>query len=198
MTSNKTQIGWYRFLYIIIWPLIKIFYPHKCYGVEKVPREGAVILCPSHSNLADPFFVSMAFGIRVFMHHLAKDDTRNIPILGWIMSRMGSIFVDRDEQDINAYRSCIRVLKEGEILMAFPEGTRVHGDEVVPAKTGVIRMAAKTGAAIVPVYMPRDKKIFHPFKVVFGEPYYIKNAARGDYEHLAQELMDKIWALGKE
>ena len=79
--------------------------------------------------------------------------------------------------------------------MLFPEGTRVHGDDVVEPKTGVIRMAAKTHAPIVPVYLPRDKKIFHPFKFVFGEPYYIENAGKNDYERLAQELMDRIWAL---
>lgn len=193
----KEQRRWYRFLYIVIWPWVKIFYPCKCYGVENVP-EGPAILCPSHSNLPDPFFVSLGMGIRVFVHHLAKMGTEKIPVLGWIMQRMGSIFVDRDEQDIEAYRSCIKVLKAGEKLMVFPEGTRVHGDDVVPAKTGVIRMAAKTHVPIVPIYMPRDKKIFHPFKVVFGEPYYIENARREDYERLAQELMDKIWALGRE
>ena len=193
----NNQRRWYLFLYIVIWPFVKLFYPCRCYGRENIP-EGAAILCPSHSNLPDPFFVSLGMGINSFMHHLAKEESRKIPVLGWIMEHMGSIFVDREEQDIDAYRSCIRVLKAGEKLMVFPEGTRVHGNDVVKPKSGVIRMAAKTHVPIVPIYMPRDKKIFHPFKVVFGEPYYIENAGRNDYDRLAQELMDKIWALGRE
>ena len=56
-------------------------------------------------------------------------------------------------------------------------------------------MAVRTGAPIVPVYLPRDKRLFHHVDIVFGEPYTIEKAAHSDYEPLAQELMDKIWAL---
>ena len=190
----KQQERWYHFLYILVWPIVRIFYPCKAYGVENIPK-GACIICPSHSNLPDPFFISLAMGWDSFIHHMAKASTRKIPFFGYVMEKMGSIFVHRGEADIDAYKKCIRVLQAGEKLMLFPEGTRVHGDDVIPAKTGVIRMAAKTKVPIVPVYLPRDKKIFHPFKFVFGTPYYIENAGKNDYERLAQELMDKIWAL---
>ena len=190
----KKQKRWFHFLFILVWPLVKIFYPCRYYGVENVP-DGPCIICPSHSNLPDPFFITLAMGWDGFIHHLAKDDTRNIPFLGFVMEKMGSIFVHRGEQDIEAYKQCIRVLQSGEKLMVFPEGTRVRGNDVVPAKSGVIRMAAKTGAPIVPVYLPRDKKVFRPFTFVFGKPYYIEKAGKNDYDRLAQELMDKIWAL---
>ena len=118
-----------------------------------------------------------------------------LPRLRWILEKIGSVFVRRGESDIEAYKSCLRILKGGEKLLAFPEGTRVHSDTVLPAKTGVIRMAVRTGAPIVPVYLPRDKRLFHHVDIVFGEPYTIEKAAHSDYEPLAQELMDKIWAL---
>ena len=190
----KKQKRWFHFLFILVWPLVKIFYPCRYYGVENVP-DGPCIICPSHSNLPDPFFITLAMGWDGFIHHLAKDDTRNIPFLGFVMEKMGSIFVHRGEQDIEAYKQCIRVLQSGEKLMVFPEGTRVHGNDVVPAKSGVIRMAAKTRSPIVPVYLPRDKKLFHRIDIVFGEAYYIENAGHADYEPLAQDLMDRIWAL---
>ena len=63
------------------------------------------------------------------------------------------------------------------------------------AMTGVIRMAARTGAPIVPVYIPRDKKAFRRVDVVFGEPYTVGRAGHADYEPLARDLMDRIMAL---
>ena len=192
--EQKRQFRWYHLLFAIAWPIVKIFYPHKVYGVENIP-EGPCIICPLHSNLPDPFYVSIALGWNTFCHHMAKYETRKIPVLGWIMEKMGSIFVHRREQDIDSYKASVRALQAGEKLMIFPEGTRVHGDDYVPAKTGVIRMAATTHAPIVPVYMPRDKKLFRSFDLVFGEPYYIEKAGKKDYERLAQELLDKAWAL---
>jgi len=195
--QQRAQRRWYHFLFAIAWPIVKIFYPNKAYGLENVP-EGPAIICPLHSDLPDPFFVSIAMGWNTFCHHMAKHTTRQIPVFGWIMMKMGSIFVHRGEQDIESYKASVRALQAGEKLMVFPEGTRVHGDDFIPAKSGVIRMAAMTHAPIVPVYMPRDKKIFRPFPLVFGEPYYIEKAGKGDYDRLAQELLDKIWALKRE
>lgn len=190
----RSQRRWFHLLFVLVWPIVKIFYPCKAYGVENIP-EGAAIICPSHSNLPDPFFITLAMGWNGFIHHMAKIESRKIPFFGYAMEKMGSIFVHRGEQDIDAYKQSIRVLQAGEKLMIFPEGTRVHGNDTVEPKSGVIRMAAKTHAPIVPVYIPRDKKIWHPFKIVFGEPYYIEKAGKNDYDRLAHELMDKIWAL---
>ncbi len=184
----------YRRFYAFCKPLVRLLYPFRAYGMENIP-EGRAVLCPLHSNLTDPFIVAVAMGDRHTCHPLAKDDTRQIPILGWIMEKIGCIFVRRGESDIDAYKSCIRVLKNDEKLLAFPEGTRVHGDTLLEPKTGVIRMAAKTHSPIIPVYLPRDKKFFRKIDVVFGEPYYIENAGHDDYERLARELMDRIWAL---
>ena len=192
--EQKKERRWYKFMFIIAWIPMHVLFPCRMIGVENFP-DGPAILCPSHSNLQDPFYISLALGIKRFCHHMAKEDTRKIPFLGYIMYKMGSIFVDRDEQDINAYKKSIRVLQAGEQLMVFPEGTRVRGNDYVAPKTGVIRMAAKTHVPIVPIYLPRDKKVFRRTTFVIGEPYYLENARRDEYEKLACELMDKIWAL---
>lgn len=194
MNENESRRRWFRFMYVLSRILLGWLYPIRVYGRENVP-EGAALICPNHSNNVDPFLVCLAMGKSVFCRHLAKIQTKSIPIFGRIMEKLGSIFVNRGEQDIDAYKQCIRLLKGGEKLMVFPEGTRVHGDAVVEPKSGVIRMAAKTGVPIVPVYLPRDKKIFRPCPIVIGEPYCVQNAERGDYDRLAHELMDRIWAL---
>ena len=184
----------YRWLYYFCWPLVHLLYPYRVRGVENIPA-GAALICPLHSNWPDPFIVAVAMGRQNRIRPLAKEKAKKVALFRWVMEKIGSVFIHRGEADIDAYKNCIRVLKGGEKLLAFPEGTRVHGNDVVPAKTGVIRMAAKTRTPIVPVYIPRDKKVFHRIDIVFGEPYYIENASHADYEPLAQELMDRIWAL---
>ena len=82
--------------------------------------------------------------------------------------------------------------------MLFPEGTRVRGEDTVAAKSGAVHMAARAGVPIVPVYIPRDKKLFRTSRVVIGEPYYIKVENRSEIDNLAQDLMDRIWALGEK
>ena len=190
MTKEK----WYRLVYDILRPLGALFYPQEFYGLENIP-DGPAVFCAPHSNFIDPILISFALGRRRYVHHLAKAETKSLFIFGWVMKKVGSIFIRRGESDIEAYKSCMRVLKAGERLIVFPEGTRVHGDAVVKPKSGVIHMAVRTHVPIVPIYIPRDKKIFRKVPTVVGQPYYPEYKGRDDYDRLADELMERIWAL---
>ena len=189
-----TREGLYRFLYRIGDPLSRILYPHTYYGRENVPDGPAIIIAP-HSNAPDPILVSLALGDKHYVRHLAKAETRKIPFLNWLMKKAGSIFIRRGESDIEGFKQCIRALKAGDKLMIFPEGTRVHGSNTVPPKIGAFRLAAKLHVPILPVYIPRDKKVFRHMDVVIGEPYYVEADAHADYNALAREGMDRVWAL---
>ena len=186
--------NWYHLIYDILRPIGWLIYPQKFVGRENIP-EGPAIFCAPHSNIADPILISFALRRKTYVHHLAKIESRKIFIFGWLMEKAGSIFVRRGESDIESYKQCLRVLKAGEKLIVFPEGTRVHGDRVVEPKSGVIHMAVRTHVPIVPVYIPRDKKLFHKVPTIIGKPYYPEYTEHGDYDRLAKELMDRIWAL---
>ncbi len=186
--------NYYRFAYYVTWPFVELLYPHEYIGRENIP-DGAAIICPNHSNALDPIVVSQAIGKETFVRHLAKSGIKKVPFLGWYMKKCDSIFVNRGESDIEAYKTCVNALKNGEKLMIFPEGTRVHGDSIVQPKSGAVRMACRANAPIVPVYLPRDKKLFRKIKVIFGEPYYISKSPHMDYDALSNDLMQRIWSL---
>ena len=135
MTKEK----WYRLVYDVLRPIGALLYPQKFYGLENIP-EGPAILCAPHSNVADPILISFALGRKTYVHHLAKAESKTMFIFGWLMKKAGSIFVKRGERDIDSFKQCMRVLKAGEKLIVFPEGTRVHGDAVVEPKSGVIQI----------------------------------------------------------
>lgn len=188
--------GFYLFAYYVTRPFVAMLYPHEYIGRENIP-EGAAVFCPDHSNALDPILVSLAIGKEHYVRHLAKSDLK-VPFLGWYMKNSGSIFVKRGESDIEAYKECVNALRAGDKLLVFPEGTRVHGNNVVKPKSGAVRMAIRANVPIVPVYVPRDKKLFRRTRVVFGEPYYAQRTGDKTYDDLADELMEKIWALRDE
>ena len=145
MTKEK----WYRLVYDVLRPIGALLYPQKFYGLENIP-EGPAILCAPHSNVADPILISFALGRKTYVHHLAKAESKTMFIFGWLMKKAGSIFVKRGERDIDSFKQCMRVLKAGEKLIVFPEGTRVREGDVSHPHVGAVTFACRTDAPIVP------------------------------------------------
>jgi len=189
--------NWYKLVYAVTRVFCWILYPQKTMGRENIP-DGAALFCANHSSGFDPLMLAYAVGSGHYLRIMAKAELRSVPVIGWLLHKAGVIFVKRGERDIDAFKSSMRALKSGEKMAIFPEGTRVRGEETVAAKSGAVHMAARTNTPIVPVYIPRDKKLFRVNRVIIGEPYRIKVENREDYDGLAQELMDRIMALGEE
>jgi 1-acyl-sn-glycerol-3-phosphate acyltransferase len=187
----------YLSAYCVLRPLSALLYPQRQRGRENIP-EGACIVCANHSNYIDPILVAFAFGRRRFIHFMAKKELFRIPILGWIMRRCEAVSIDRGKNDINGIRDSLKYLKRGEKLLIFPEGTRVSDNDSVAAKNGAIRLASKLGVPILPVYVPRKKRVFCRIDIRIGEPYRITAAAHEDFDKLSTELMDRIADLGRE
>ena len=108
--------------------------------------------------------------------------------------------IKRGKADVAAIKTAMKYLKDGELLLMFPEGTRHQDGEFGDAKTGAAMLALRTGVPIIPIYLPAEKKWFRWNPVVFGEAYYPK-APEGrkptpeDYHAVADDLMERIEAL---
>lgn len=192
----------FRILRGIVEPVFSgVMYPQRTLHQERIP-EGACIICPNHSTLADPPMACLAVPKKYPVHIMAKKELMEIPVLGQIFDAVGTFGVDRGNSDINAIKTAMKVLKSGRKLLMFPEGTRVEEKGAGSAKTGVIMLAMKTGAPLLPVYMDHEKRLFHKTNVVFGEPYTIKpagkRATQAEYEAGAEELLRRIYALEDE
>ena len=189
----------YHFIYNLLWIIAVLLYPTRCIGREKVP-EGGCLICANHSHALDPLFLAVGITKKHYLHFMCKKELMSVPIVGWWIRRVGSFAVDRSGGDINAIRTAMRLLKNGEKVMIFPEGTRTDTDDAVSAKTGAIRLAARLHVPIVPVYIPREKKLFRKVVVRVGEPYYV-DCSTGDHEAFTAEadaLMERISALHRE
>ena len=191
---------WYRVCYWIC--RIGLFFWHpslRVTGLSNVPA-GRVILCANHSGMADPIWLLLALNSPKMIRILAKQELRQVPVVGWVMEKFRIIFVRRGEHDAPAVDECVRALREeNDRLLVFIEGTRCNGSKHVRAKTGAVRMALAADAPVLPVFITRNKTPFCPIEVKFGHPYRIEDVSAEDSQachRAADELLAKIYTLG--
>lgn len=191
----------YTVLYCIIWPFFNLVHPCRPIHRERLPQ-GGVILCPNHTRLSDPLFVLFALGLSVKPQIMAKSELKKLPLLGWLLGKAGVFYVDRGKSDVAAVKHSLQCLKRGETLLMFPEGTRHKGEGLGQARTGAAMFSIRTGAPILPIYIPAEKRWFRKTPVVFGEPFYPQTKTRKgtaeEYAAAAEELMRRIAALEGE
>lgn len=191
-----------KFLYTVLRAIVMctygLLFPFKVYGRENIP-DGPAILCANHTHFSDPFYMAFATPWRYHLCLMAKQELFSFKPLGALLRGIGTFPVNRGSADLNAMKTALQVLKSGKKLGIFPEGTRTHADGEVSPKAGAVRIAEKTGAPIIPLYIPREKKLFRRIRIVVGEPMDVRAAGRlskEELERIADEVMDKIAALG--
>lgn len=193
----------YTILWYVVWPFFSLVHPCRLVGRENLPANGG-LFCANHSSLNDPICLMLAVGSKHQMRAMAKAEFMNIPVLGWLLRKVGIFGVERGKSDVTAIKTAMRYLKNGENVLMFPEGTRIrdgvdkHGNEG-EAKAGAAMLAIRTGAPLVPVYIPTKKRWFRFTTVVIGEPYYpqveSKKVSAEEYRAVAEDLMGRIYAL---
>ena len=187
----------YNLVYILTWLPVHGLYRLRVSGRENIP-DGPCIVCADHSNFIDPLIVAIAFGIKHFLHSMSKQENMDMPVLGWIYKMLGAYGVRRGEQDVNAVRTTMSLLKKGEKVLIFPEGTRTREDNADAAKTGAVRFAAKLHVPVVPVFLTRNKSVFHRAYVRIGEPFVPAGKTPEELHAETIWLMEAIYALGEE
>ncbi len=127
---------------------LRLWFRIRVSGPEQIPAEGPAIIAPNHKNFLDPFFVGIA--TRRHVHYMTKIELFKGP-LAWLLPRLGAFPVRRGEADAEALETARALLAAGELVVIFPEGTRVEQPDVLGSPHhGAGRLALETGAPIVP------------------------------------------------
>ena len=120
-------------------------------GRENIPEEGRLILCSNHYSMSDPIWVVLAMRAGHVPRIMAKKEARSYPILGWILEKIGVIFVDRSMADVHAIKEGLRCLRDEQQLLIFRE--RKNSDP----KRGAMTLADRTQTPILPVYVSQKR-----------------------------------------
>lgn len=190
----------YRFIRILGIIYTKLFYFTKKTGSENVP-DGACIIAPNHMSMHDVLFVSASIYRQIF--YMAKAELFKNRFVAWLIGSLGGFPVNRGKRDITAIKTALQVLKRGDILGIFPEGTRVKEGEHVRAKTGVALFAYRTKCPVIPVGIStkhQERRLFRRVYINFGEPltYDDLQFTDGSYEDLQRAsdiIMEKVHEL---
>ena len=128
--------------------VLRTWFRVRVTGVENIPTQGGVIVAPNHKNFLDPFFVGIVARRRV--RFMTKIELFKGP-LGWLLLRWGAFPIRRGEADAEAIDTAAAVLRAGDLVVVFPEGTRVaEPDALGTPRHGAGRLAIETGVPIIP------------------------------------------------
>lgn len=173
----------------------------KVIGLENVPKDEAVLYIANHRSYFDvPIAYSSLPTLTSFM---AKKEIAKIPFLRTWMGFLQCLFLDRDniKEGLKTILKGIDLIKDGYSVFISPEGTRNHGEEMLPFKEGSFKIAEKTGCAIIPVSINNADAIFElhspwirPAKVVieYGKPIYPKELEKEQQKFLGAYVQGVI------
>jgi len=177
----------------IILFLTRILLGMRIEGVDRVPRDGGILVIGNHLHNADPLLISIACPRP--LHFMAKRELMTVPVIGRIIRLGGTFAVDRGRADRTAIRRAEATLVQGIALGMFPEGTRSPSRQIERALPGAGLIALRGNATIVPVAITGSERL--PFngakgsqarkpdpghrgvRIVFGEPFRLPSAIDG-------------------
>ncbi len=174
--------------------------------MSRIPAQGPLILVGNHVNFLDaPILITHLQPRRVVA--LVKEETWKNPALGMLFSTWKAIPIRRGEVDMGAFREALQVLKDGKMLAVAPEGTRSGNGVLQKGQTGMVPLAIKSGAPILPVVYYGAELFWKnirglsrtPFTIRVGRSFHIRTTSgipsREEREQITTEIMYQVAAL---
>jgi len=169
-------------------------------GIERIPLQGPLIVAANHRSYLDPPVLGAYLPRMLF--YMAKRELFNIPLLGRAIAAVGAFPVDRTGNPLSAIKRAVEVLKGGEAVAIFPEGTRnLTGSGEI--QLGVALLASLSRAPVIPACIVGTDRArqFARVRVIYGEPMRDaceRGLRREEIAPFAHRVMDAIRALGSE
>ncbi|NTW27951.1 MAG: 1-acyl-sn-glycerol-3-phosphate acyltransferase [Coriobacteriia bacterium] len=195
-----------HFVQSTIATLLLVIYRVRVEGVKNLPAKGGYILAGNHVSYLDPALLWSC--VPRPTHFMAKAEFWSSPLMGWGLSRLWAFPVRRGESDREAITRATTLLKAGEPVAIFPEGTRRRPgdeDETVSAHLGAAFIAMHAGVPVIPVgisgtekALPAGARIprFPQVRISFGKPVSPSRFKDGErkerMEAMTAEIMKRI------
>jgi len=154
--------------YVLRWLLRAIFNlvaRVEVKGYEHLPKAGSFVIATNHLGIIDAPMAVYALD-RWDMFVMVAEKWNEIALFRWLGKYFNFIFIDRFNPDIKALRKVLELMKEDNILVIAPEGTRSRTGSMIEARPGVSYLATKLNRPIVPVALAgtEDKALFGNLK----------------------------------
>lgn len=191
---------WYRFWQRVLQILWVLLYRVRRTGMENIPAEGPIILAPNHQSHFDPPLVGSCCPRR--MSYMARASLFDFPPFAWLIRSFGAFPIDREAgRGIAGVKETLRRLKDGHVIMMFPEGTRTPDGSIHAFRPGIRTLAVRSGAVIVPVAIegayqawPRTRKFprLGVIHIHYGEPLWPEQIRELGDDALVDEVERRV------
>ena len=182
---------------LLSWPVIRGLFRERVHGLENIP-EGGFVLAPNHVSNLDPWPLGIPLWPQRQLNWMAKSELYK-PVVGTLISWGGAFPVQRGTGDEGAIETAVERVKDGEVVVIFPEGTRqtkglVKRYEARP-RTGAARVALRAGAPLVPAAIGGTDRLLRlgPLSVAYGPPVDLAGL-EGDEREAAREATTRLMA----
>jgi 1-acyl-sn-glycerol-3-phosphate acyltransferase len=181
--------------------IYSVFFRLRIEWIGKVPDTGPAILISNHCSAWDPPLTVIATPRPVYF--MAKEELFHMPVFSFVLPRIRVFPVRRGVADRQAIRTSLEILRRGELLGMFPEGTRSKDGVLSPAEPGAAMFALRSQAPVIPVALINTHRILKkgsflaPLTVRVGEPvdlsqWYDQKATGPVLEQAGAKMMQAL------
>ena len=176
-----------------------ILFRIRCQGREHFPRAGGALICANHQSFFDPVLVGLACDRRV--NYLARESLFHFGPFGWLIRWYDAIPIQREGMGIGGLKESLRRLKQGEMVLIFPEGTRTMDGQVKRLQPGFCALARRAKVPLVPVGIdgafdawPRGQSLpgWAVIHLDIGQPLEFEDFETMSDGQLVEELQHRI------
>jgi 1-acyl-sn-glycerol-3-phosphate acyltransferase len=177
---------------------VRLVAPLRVYGAERVPARGGLVVAANHFSWIDPPALGAASPRTLYF--MAKVEAHRVPGLGQLMRTFGAFPVRRGESDRDAVRTMRRIVRDGQALGMFAEGTRQREGVPGVVQPGAAMVAINESVPLVAAAIHSHSwrlGNFAPVSVAFGEPMTFEGLSRGGkgYKEASLEVERKLHEL---
>jgi 1-acyl-sn-glycerol-3-phosphate acyltransferase len=189
----------YRVAAVISRPVLYGLYRLRASGTENLPATGGVVLACNHLSSLDPFPLGMTLWPGRWLRFMAKAELYWWP-LRLVLDHAGAFKVRRGLGDRQAVETAIRLAREGQVVVMFPEGTRRKKGLVKKhqprARSGAARIAMEAGVPLIPAAVAGTDRLLTlgPLRVAYGAPIEMDDLAADDLRRSSQEATERLMA----
>jgi 1-acyl-sn-glycerol-3-phosphate acyltransferase len=190
----------YHVVAVLSWPVLYGLFRLRAQGREHLPASGGYVLACNHISNVDPWALGLPLWPRRWLRFMAKAELYWWPAR-YLLEGAGAFPVHRGLADVEAIETAVRLAREGNVVVMFPEGTRrakglVKRHQARP-RSGAARIALEAGVPLIPAAVAGTDRLLslRPLRIAYGPPVEIEDLrASHDIRHSSQEATDRLVA----
>jgi len=196
---------WYAIIQVMAQGLYVALAVGRAHHRERVPARGGLLVVSNHQSYLDPILAALPI-YRPFSP-MARESLFRNRAFSWLIRSFYAFPVKRARADLGAIREAIRRLRQGQIVLVFPEGTRSRDGSIARLHAGMIVIAQRAGVPVLPMVIdgayecwPRGRLLPGPsaLRVIYGRAVPAERVCQSDPEALTEWLHTEMCRLQRE